>query len=101
MVTSEEYVADKILPSRVLTHVQPNVLVDDTGHARITNFGLATVTGDLSGVQTTPDVPYHNARWTAPEILRDGGPRSKQADVFSFAMVMIEVRYISVFLVGV
>lgn len=34
----------------------------------------------------------HTARWTAPEILDGGGTVSKEADVFAFAMVMIEVR---------
>ena len=33
-----------------------------------------------------------SARWTAPEILNEG-PYSKEADTFSFAMVMIEVRH--------
>ena len=33
----------------------------------------------------------HTARWTAPEILTEEGTYSKEADVFSFAMVMIEV----------
>jgi len=35
----------------------------------------------------------HTARWTAPEILNEEGTFSKEADVFSFAMVMIEVHY--------
>jgi hypothetical protein len=34
----------------------------------------------------------HIPRWTAPEILNNQGTYSKEADVFSFAMVMIEVR---------
>ena len=33
----------------------------------------------------------HTARWTAPEILDGEGWVSKQTDIFSFAMVMIEV----------
>ena len=37
--------------------------------------------------------PGHTARWTAPEILNEGEPYSREADVFSFAMVMIEVRH--------
>lgn len=31
-------------------------------------------------------------RWTAPEVL-EGGANSKEADIFSFAMVVIEVHY--------
>ena len=31
-------------------------------------------------------------QWVAPEVL-DEGPYSKEADIFSFAMVMIEVCY--------
>jgi len=34
-----------------------------------------------------------NLRWTAPEILHEFGTYSKEADIFAFAMVMIEVRY--------
>jgi len=33
----------------------------------------------------------HTLRWTAPEVL-NGGKYSKEADIFAFAMVMIEVR---------
>ena len=31
-------------------------------------------------------------RWTAPEILNEEGTHSKEADIFSFAMVMVEAR---------
>lgn len=31
------------------------------------------------------------ARWTAPEILEERGSWNKEADVFSFGMVMVEV----------
>ena len=34
----------------------------------------------------------HTARWTAPEILDGEGWVSKQTDIFSFSMVMIEVH---------
>jgi len=75
----------------VLTRAQPNILVDDAGHARITDFGLATVTQNLDSMRTTSEDQGHTARWTAPEILTEEGTYSKEADVFSFAMVMIEV----------
>lgn len=54
-----------------------NILIDNSGHARITNFGLAVVTS------------RRTQRWAAPEVL-EGGKDSKKADIFAFAMVMIE-----------
>ena len=34
----------------------------------------------------------HTVRWTVPEILNEEGIYGKEADIFSFAMVMIMVR---------
>jgi len=65
--------------------------VDATGHARITDFGLATVTKNLDSLPSAPGGCGNAARWTAPEILTGNEKFSKEADVFSFAMVMIEV----------
>jgi len=76
----------------ILTLNQPNVLVDITGCARITDCGLAVVTRNLDLVRSAPDEHGDSIRWTAPEILANRETFSKEADVFSFAMVMIEVR---------
>ena len=76
-----------------LTSSQSSVLVDTSGRARITDFGLASVTHDLYLIWNPSDEHRHGARWIAPEILDDRGTYTKEADVFSFAMVMIEVRY--------
>jgi serine/threonine protein kinase len=65
--------------------------VDSAGHARITDFGLARVTQNLDSMRSASDDHGHTLRWTAPEILNNQGTYSKEADVFSFAMVMIEV----------
>ena len=73
----------------ILTPGQPNVLVDAAGRARITDFGLAQ---DLDAIQSALNDQGRTVRWTAPEILNEEGTFSKEADVFSFAMVMIEVR---------
>jgi len=35
----------------------------------------------------------HILQWTAPEILKEEGTYSKEADIFAFAMVVVEVRY--------
>ena len=70
--------------------------MDDEGHARITYFGLATVAQDFDSMRSAEEDHGHTARWTAPEILSEMGTYSKEADVFSFAMVMVEVRWKSV-----
>ena len=68
---------------------QSNILVDVTGHARITDFGLAMITQDQRSGSTEHG---NGARWIAPEILDGRGTYSKEADIFSFAGVTIEVR---------
>jgi len=64
--------------------------MDDSGHARITDFGLAVITQNLDSVRSTSSQHGHTPRWAAPEVLKEGNS-SKEADIFSFAMVMIEV----------
>jgi len=72
--------------------MQANILVDAAGNARIADFGLATVARDSSSLMNTPDGHANTPRWTAPEILMGSGYHSKESDVFSFGMVVIEVR---------
>ena len=69
--------------------VQSNLLVGADGHARITGFRLAVITGDMD-YETTLDP--QGCQWSAPEILR-GEATSKEADIFSLAMVIIEVLH--------
>jgi serine/threonine protein kinase len=76
----------------VLTPDQPNILVDNSGGARIADFGLTTVTQNLDSMRSASQQHGHTPRWTAPEILKEQGTYSKEADIFSFAMVMIEVH---------
>ena len=68
----------------------PNILVDDSGRARITDFGLATILPNPVFKRAFLD--DQSMRWAAPETLCTPGTYSKEADVFSFAMVATEVR---------
>ena len=65
-------------------------MVDAHNRPRITDFGLALNQGVPD--QTNPTAGG-TARWTAPEILKGEATPNKKADVFSFAMVMIEVGF--------
>jgi len=93
MGTSKEYVV--VLISRVTTVLTPdqqNILVDNTGRVRIADFGLSTVARNLDSIPSTSCQHGFTPQWTAPEVL-NGEKYSKEADVFSFAMVTIEVRH--------
>ena len=66
--------------------------MDAAGHARITDFYLAAVITDVDPELSTLLRHNHTLRWSAPEVL-NGAIFSKEADIFSLAMVMIEVRH--------
>ena len=73
-----------------LTHPKANVLIDRDGHARLTDFAL---TSAVRGGQSVVNLPgdSQTLATTAPEIS-EGGPVTKAGDVFTFAMVVAEVR---------
>ena len=76
----------------VLTFCQSNIIVDVAGRAKITDFGVTMITQNLDLTQSTPAEVGHGARWIAPEILDGRSTYNREGDVFSFAMVAVEVR---------
>ena len=69
-----------------------NILIDKDGHARLTDFGLASVIrGEYSIYSPQESTATTTTTWAAPEIL-GGGPATKEGDVFTFGMVTVEVR---------
>ncbi|KAF9647776.1 kinase-like protein [Thelephora ganbajun] len=68
-----------------------SILVESTGRVQITDIGLVMVTQNLDSIRGASAEHEDSARWIAPEILDDRGTYSKEVDVFSFAMVTIEV----------
>ena len=69
---------------------QSNIVIDDFGNPRITDFGLATIVRDPNSYVSTSEDQGHTLRWTAPEIF-GGEAATRESDVFSFGMVIIEV----------
>ena len=66
--------------------------MDKTGRARIADFGLATLAENPCSIKSLLGQRGYSPQWAAPEVLDKGG-YSKEADIFSFAMVMIGVRH--------
>ena len=62
-----------------------------SGNARITDFLLAKIAHDPSTAAGAFDWLDYTPRWTAPEIFRGDATPSKQTDMFSFSMVVVEV----------
>ena len=69
----------------MLTPRQPNILVDNSGCPRITEFGLTTTfpVSESSWI-------CRCMRWAEPG---DWIPSKKSSDVFSFVMVMVKVHH--------
>ena len=65
-------------------------MVDVSGTARLTDFGLTTIVRDQNSLASAGDDQGFTPRWTAPEVLQFG-KTTKESDVFSFGMVIIEV----------
>lgn len=65
--------------------------MDEDGHALIADFGHAAIVND-EGFFKNDTEPEFTAQWAAPEILMEG-KYTKKTDVFSFAMLIIEVQY--------
>lgn len=70
---------------------EPNILIDDRGYARVSDFGLASIARGKYSTGVNSD-KGHTVRWSAPEVLFGAVPASKQADMFAFGMVVVEVR---------
>ena len=93
MEVSREYGIAPILCTQYTDTQQPNVLVGANGRAQITNSGSATITDSLDSIRDTSVGHDHGVRWFAPEILEGVGTYSKEGDVFSLAMVVVEVPH--------
>ena len=67
-------------------------MISDDLEAVIADFGLAVIVEDLDKLPLSSAVKYKgNPHWTAPELQLLDIPTNKEADVWSFGMVCLEV----------
>lgn len=80
----------------MLKILQSNVLVNDNGEACLCDFGRSKLETDDDYSRSL----FASCRWAAPELLLHSQenipvPLSFASDMYAFAMVVIEVRYVS------
>ncbi|KAL5525571.1 hypothetical protein ACEPAG_6907 [Sanghuangporus baumii] len=69
-----------------------NVLIDDKGHCRITDFGQSEMKSEAFRISGSHP-PRGTLRWQAPEII-DGassGRLTYQVDIYAYAIVCVEI----------
>lgn len=64
--------------------------MDHTGLARLTDFGFSRIISDPE--PAAPVAEGRAVRWASPEALHMEFPVTEASDVYSFAMVVVEVR---------
>jgi serine/threonine protein kinase len=80
--------AKSCLPS-LKVHRQDNVLVDQAGRARLTDFGLSRMVVDGTLWNTNATNARGTTRWMAPELLNPElahNTPTTHSDVYAFAM---------------
>ena len=78
--------------------VKANVLIDETGHARLVDSGLLTFVSDPANLIASGSATNAGAaRWVSPELLHpessdlDNSQPTKESDRYSLGMVVLEV----------
>lgn len=68
-----------------------NVLVDDTHHCLITDFGQSEMKSEAYRISGT-DQPHGTLRWQAPELMTGNSPHlTPEVDIYAFAMCCTEI----------
>ncbi|CAE6533647.1 unnamed protein product [Rhizoctonia solani] len=68
-----------------------NVLVSPDGVAKLTDFGLSTMSESSIAFSATTTSQAGSVRWMAPELLLDESPKSKPSDVYALGMTILEI----------
>ena len=94
-------VSSNFSSSRLTCYIsQPNILIDEKGCPRLSDFGICSVTMDIESVNaSTPDRGC-TIRYCAPELLDLDGivdlkrRKTKKSDIYSLSMVIVEVCFL-------
>ncbi|KAF5333294.1 hypothetical protein D9611_002226 [Ephemerocybe angulata] len=69
-----------------------NIMINDEGYPRLTDFGLSQVINDVSGAPfTQSSIVADSFRYFAPEVCTGSGVMSTMADIYALSMTVLEV----------
>ena len=71
----------------LMSFYQLNILINHRGRARLADFGFTSVLRSIFVLEFRE----RTLRWAAPEVIRGGSRGTREADIYSFGMVVIEV----------
>lgn len=69
---------------------QANILIDARGCARLTDFGLISISQSQAFETSCPLVQGGTVRWMAPELFKDHAKRTRSSDSYAFGMTILE-----------
>jgi serine/threonine protein kinase len=75
----------------VVTFRQSNILIDNDGSIRLTDFGLISISETENFRTTIVQGGRGSTRWMAPELFQTGIKKSRSSDIYAFGMTIIEV----------
>jgi len=79
--------------------MQANVLVDETGNARVADFGLMTTVNLSTILLSETSLFGGTARWMSPELLYplrfgSNGRPTRESDCYALGMIIHEVGWL-------
>jgi serine/threonine protein kinase len=73
---------------------QANVLIDEDGTPRITDFGISRLLEDSALWNTSKTSADGSTRWMASELINGTAPRATvESDIYAFAMTILVSRF--------
>ena len=85
------------LSAILILSVKSNILIDQTGHARLADFGLLTIISDPTNLVSSSSCAHGGtARWMSPELIAperfgfETSRPSKSSDCYALGMVIYE-----------